>query len=352
MQTSNSPIDVAALADYFADVAACFERAAGAVGRRTHTRKVGPLPFCLEFAGPALEPRMAPAFGHLAAVDAAPDLCILLWDAQSTGVVPPAPPWEWGEYVRNEVYIGDRIKVVYKGDSGSLIMYDAEARLAIFWVREAGNIPFYETGAPLLPVMHWWLESRGCQLAHAGAVGGPDGGVLLVGRGGSGKSTTALACLVGGFEYAADDYCVLAGTHPARVYSLYCSAKLAADTRDRLPSLAAAIYNSGAASSEKTLYFLSRIFPEQVSAGFPLRAVLLPRVAGTDATTLMPVSPAVALRALAPSTIFQLAGAGGAALRAMASVIRRVPCFEIAVGSDLSRIPVAIRTFLQKGAVP
>jgi hypothetical protein len=351
MQVSGLQVDVAALPAYFSEAVECFERAACSAGRHTHTLRVGPYPLCLEFAGPALEPHIIPAFGHLTATDLMPDFRIFLWDARSTGAMMPAPPWKWGDFVRNEVYIGDRFKIVYNGDSGSLILYDAEAKQAIYWIREAGSVPYYETGAPLLPAMHWWLESNGCQLVHAGAIGAPDGGFLLAGKGGSGKSTTALTCLMDGFSFAADDYCVLAATQPAQIYGLYCSAKLAADSRRRLPALAAAIYNPGMASTEKTLYLMSRIFPERISAGFALRAILLPRVSGTEATSLTPVSSARAFRALAPSTIFQLAGAGGAALQTLALIVGRVPCFEIAVGTDLAGIPAALRKLLMKGSV-
>jgi hypothetical protein len=347
MQTANPSIDVALLSSYFTETIACFERAASFAGRRTHTHRVGPLPFRLEFAGQALEPYIAPAFRHLAATDTPPDLRVFLWDAKSTGIVMTPPPWKWGAFVRNEVHIGDCFKIVYDGDSGSLIMYDRDSRRAVFWIRDAGKVPYYITGAPLLPVMNWWLESNGCQLAHAGAVGTPAGGVLLAGRGGSGKSTTALACLLEGLEFAADDYCVLTTTHPAHIHSLYCSAKLSADSRGRLPALASAIYNHEAAPSEKTLYLINQLFPERISAGFPLRAILLPRIDATNATTLIPLRPASVLRALAPSTIFQLPGAGGTALQTLASIIRGVPCFEIAVGSDLTRIPAVIRAFLE-----
>jgi hypothetical protein len=348
MQSANPLIDVTLLPAYFAETADCFERAVSFAGRSTSTIRVGPLPLSLEFAGPALEPYITHAFGHLAAIAANPDLRVFLWDSKSTGIAMPPPPWKWGAFVRNEVHIGDRFKIVYNGDSGSLIMYDVDARQAIFWIRDAADIPPYMTGAPLLPVMNWWMESNGCQLAHAGAVGMPDGGVLLVGRGGSGKSTTALACLIDGLEFAADDYCVLSATHPAHIHSLYCSAKLAADSRDRLPALASAIYNPGAVPSEKTLYMINRIFSERISAGFPLRAILLPRIDAIKATTLKPLRPASVLRALAPSTIFQLPGAGASALQTLASIIRGVPCFEIAVGSDLTRIPAVIRTLLEE----
>jgi hypothetical protein len=342
--------DATRLPAYYSETAACFERASGLVGRRVLKYRIGSLPFCLEFAGPALEPYMLPAFGHLAATEEIADFRVLLWDAKSTDVPMPPPPWPWGAFVRNEVYVGDRFKVVYNGDSGSLIMYDAAARQAIFWIREAENVPYYETGAPLLPAMHWWLESRNRQLVHAGAVATTDGGILLAGRGGSGKSTTALACLMDGFEFASDDYCVLETSNPVRVHSIYCSAKLAADSRNRLPGVAGAIHRPGA-SAEKALYLMNRPSAGRIAESFDLRAILLPRVAGTRETTVKPISPALALRALAPSTMFQLAGAGSRVFHVLASIIRRVPCFEISVGHDLARIPVAIRALLRNEAL-
>jgi hypothetical protein len=349
--SSDLKVDVAALPAYFSEALECFKRAARSAGRYTHALRIGPFSFSLDFAGPALEPHIIPAFRHLAETGRMPEFRIFLWDARSTGVPLPAPPWKWGHFVRNEVYIGARFKIVYNGDSGSLVLYDADAKQAIFWIRDAHSVPYYETGAPLLPALHWWLEPGGCQLVHAGAVGAPEGGILLVGKGGSGKSTTALACLMDGFSFAADDYCVLTATQPVQIYSLYCSAKLAEDSRRRLPALAEAIYNPGTASREKALYLINRIFPERVSTEFPLRAILLPRVAGTDATSLTPVSSARAFRALAPSTIFQLAGAGVTALQTLAGIIRGVPCFEIAVGADLPGIPAAIRMLLQRGSI-
>jgi len=351
MQTSNQPIDESRLRTYFDETLACFEHAAAVCGRRTRDYRVGRFPFRLDFAGPALEPCLAPALEHLAIEDAAPAFRVVLWDTQSTGVPMPPPPWKWKEMVRNEVHIGDRMKIVYNGESGSLIMFDAEAQQAVFWIRQAASVPYYETGAPLLGVLHWWLATRGCQLVHAGAVGTSDGGVLLVGRGGSGKSTSALACLAGGLDFAGDDYCAVSA-NPEYIHGLYCSAKLSADSRDRLPGLADAIHSSGTGPAEKTLYLMNRLFPRQLSAGFPMRAILLPRVAGVNDTCLSPIPPARALRALAPSTIFQLAGAGGNAFQMLASAVRRVPCLELAVGTDLPQIPATVRKLLKTLSTP
>ena len=54
----------------------------------------------------------------------------------------------------------------------------------------------------------------------------------------------------------------------------------------------------------------------------------------------------IALTALAPSTIFQLAGADGAALRAMRSVVERVPSYLLELGEDTAQIPAVIAALL------
>ena len=47
------------------------------------------------------------------------------------------------------------------------------------------------------------------QVVHAASVGTKDGAVLIVGKGGSGKSTSALACLNAGMYYLGDDYTLI-----------------------------------------------------------------------------------------------------------------------------------------------
>ena len=58
------------------------------------------------------------------------------------------------------------------------------------------------------------------------------------------------------------------------------------------------------------------------------------------------ISPAAALKALAPSTIFQLAGMDHSTLGTLAACVRRVPCYTLRLGSTFSAIPRAIQDVL------
>ena len=99
-------------------------------------------------------------------------------------------------------------------------------------------MPAWEPSAPFRNLFHWALGDSGLAFAHAAAVGTAAGGILLAGRGGAGKSTTAMACVHAGWRYVADDYCVLdVSGHPS-THTLYGSAKISPWALARLPELA------------------------------------------------------------------------------------------------------------------
>lgn len=225
---------------------------------------------------------------------------------------------------------------------------DTARNLAIYWVKTAAQIPYYETGAPLRAIFHLWMSQHEIQLIHAGAVGIPSGGVLLVGKGGSGKSTTALACLNSKLFYASDDYSLLASDPNPTVFSIYSTGKKNADDLQRLPFLASLISNRDRLDTEKALYFLNEHFPKKLLPSFPLRAILIPRITGQTKTTLKAASPAAGLTALAPSTIFQLPRAGREAFQAMGKIVRQVPCYYLNLGTDISQIPEVILGLLSQ----
>jgi len=261
----------------------------------------------------------------------------------------PPPPWSHDDYrERGEVrgYNDERYHTAFSLGSGVLSMLDTVCGRAFFWVRDACSLAYWESGAPLLYLLHWWFSHEQKQLLHAAAIGYPDGGILLAGRGGSGKSTTALAALQAGLWYAGDDYCLLEPGQQPRVHSLYNSAKLNPDNLLRFPELGRLFADASCRMEEKALVFLHDYCPEKLSSVFPLQAVLLPRVRGGTSSSLEAVSPAAALKALAPSTIFQLSGAGANSFRIMSGVVQRVPCYQINLGSELESVSQTIVNLL------
>jgi hypothetical protein len=84
-----------------------------------------------------------------------------------------------------------------------------------------------------------------------------------------------------------------------------------------------------------------------MSLGFPLRALLIPRVTAETGTYLTPCGPLEALAAMAPSTVAQLPNAGQPDMERMAAIAAGLPSFILQLGSDLTQIPDVVRSVLR-----
>jgi hypothetical protein len=298
----------------------------------------------IRFAGDALVPFLTPALEHLAAPAdyGKPDLTICAWESESTNTPMPPRPWGSGDCIaRGDIrgFGNERIDLALSADVGAVSLLDARENLGLFWIRAAGHVPAYEQGAPLRSILHWWMRRHGRLLVHAGAICREGKGALLVGRGGSGKSTAALTCMLQGWRYLSDDYCLLAAEGEPRAYSLYNTAKLTPGHLENFPALQPAVSNPGELAGEKAQLFIHGHMPDRMISEIPVDMILLPRVGGDAETRLRPASPTAALRALAPSSLFQIPGTGRFEFQTLAGFVKRVPCFHLALGTDLDKIP-------------
>jgi hypothetical protein len=341
--SSPSEFFVAARARFAAAAAAAPSDAVDVLVAGHHVR--------LRFAGTAMRPLVEPVFRHLPrAGPGAAALTIDLWDARTTGVDLP-PPWESIELgPRGFVpsFCDERFTTRLDMDSGALSMLDGDSGAAFQWTPDAARLPHWERAHPLSTVLGHWFLRHDLPMVHAAAVGGPDGGALLVGRGGAGKSTCTLACVDAGLRTTGDDYGLLDPRGPT-VHSLFGSATLHPDHRRRFPRLMPDV-EASAAPDEKFVSLLSVHRPATMIEALPLVALLAPRVVGHGPCRLRPISPAAALLALAPSTLLQLGQAGDAPLARLAALCRRLPCHALELGADVTEIPMVIGALLARCA--
>ena len=322
--------------------------------------KIGTHTVRMDFANDVLVPLVSSSLSHLKTTETpTPDLTIYFWDRGSD---PTPTPYaddlmaelreDWRRLVDNRgeiiAYGNGRFRGAFRPGTSTLRVLDTVENRAIYWVNDVDQVPWFEAGSPLRFILNYWCSLRGYQYVHAGAVGIGTDGVLLAGRGGVGKSTSALACLSSELSYASDDYALVSTAPRPMVYSLYNTGKLKGDRDlERFPHLAPLLYNADRRSDEKAMFFLHKHLPHKVATHFEIKAILLPKVVGGSQTKLSPASAGDALFALAPSTLIQLAGAGGSAMRTMTQLIRQVPRYYLELGEDISQIPKTIRKLLK-----
>lgn len=342
-----APLDTASGEDFLLRLGEAAESAAAATGGwQDHDRAI-PGGVKLRCAGTLFPGTVLPAFAHLDTT-AKPELSVHLWDRASTATAMPAPPWSVGDYGAHGAirgFFGNGRYAVYQWGSHVLTVLDAPAATAHVWADGLLEPPVFERAAPLRTLLHLWLDGRGCQLVHAGAVGTRDGVALLVGNAGVGKSSLGLACLSHGLAHLADDYCVLEPGEPITARSVYSTAKANVDTVERL-GLGALVANPERPPGEKALLFLGEHRPHALVRAAPVRLILIPRVGDRLETRSAPATPAEAMRALAPSTLLQLPGTGRRTLDRLSAVAAGVPAHHLEVGTDSPGAAETVRRLL------
>lgn len=335
---------------YFRQIAGAFDAAIMRAGRVCRPVRIGGLRLEFQFAGDALAHSLLPAFAHLAA-DPAPErqAVIGVWDERTTDVPLPRPLLPGGVITRGLISncTSGPLKSAWEQSSRGFSFFDAVSGRGFFHVPDAGALPPHESSFPLRTLLNWCLCARGLHLVHAGAVGTARGAALLAGMGGSGKSNTTLACLEAGLLYAGDDF-VAVDAEGSRVHSLYCTPKLYRKDLARFPRLSNAVIHPGGDAEDKAVLGLHPRFREQLVSDLPLRAILLPRVAGGAHTVARRATPAEALRRIAPSTMIHLPGAARDEFRAMAAWAARHPSYFLDLGEDRAKIVEAIRNLVDQ----
>lgn len=337
--------------EVFARVSQAFFEAAQTDGRTEAQYQVAGQRFELVFAGDALIPSIMPALAphKRDAATGQPSLRVYLWDTLSTGIPLPDVGWQLLDMLdRHDLssHTLGSVLAAYNSDDRILTLYDLDTDTAIYCTYDARQVPAFYAASPLKQVFHWWLGRRGFQFIHAGAVGLPDGGALVIGESGAGKSTTTLATLRSALAYVADDFCFVDSAQPPYAYNLYSSGKVNRDNLHRFPHLEPLISNPERQHGDKAMIYLQDAYPDKLLPGFPLKAVLLPRVTGLPTTRITPMPRLEALQPILVSTMRQLIGANERDFKAITRLIGKLPCYRLDAGTDLDGVTRAIHDLL------
>ncbi len=304
------------------------------------------------FYSPSLAKKIPLSFEHHAignGEDIA--LTIHLWDGSKKDNMPA--PWTHAKYFEQETNtkkeISDGFLGAYLGEQ-TLNLYDRESNTAYFWTRDGETLPDWITAAPLRTIFNWFFSENNIHLVHGGAVGIGEKAVLLSARGGSGKSTTSLSCLLSGMSYLADDYVGIEIGEKITLHSLFSSVKITPDTLPKFPDFKDKIWNKttfgGPLDDGKAVIFLQNLFPKQLIKKATLSAIFIPVI--KKETRITPASKIQAMLALAPTTIFQLPLAGANKMEEFKKILNSAPCYFLELGPDIRNVPEVIKNFLKE----
>lgn len=279
-----------------------------------------------------------------------PDLTIWYADAEGIKSLIPEPPFDdfngvgFSESAEQEGYY-----IYYQPMFRQVFLYSEERKLGIYWTINRTTIPWWEPTFSFRIILHWWTKAKPLQLMHAGAMAiNRDGGWLIAGPSGSGKSSTCLTLLEHGLLYLGDDYVLVRTDEKPAVFTVYQTAKLEPDNfQNRFGEFSESLQNPQKYLQEKAIFNIYEPFPDSYIAEVPLHGVLLPRVTGKEESEIIPVSPGKALLGIAPTTLRHLPHFREDSYEKMKELLRKVPVLEWRLGTDKQDL---LRSFLELNA--
>jgi hypothetical protein len=308
--------------------------------------KIGGHRICLQIPDTGLREQILPALQHLKAPsDSHAEFTVFVTHAGSDGIELPAPDWGFLPFAERgnlRLYSDEDFSLIYNHRIGVFNILNHADNEAIYWSRSR-ILPYYERSAPLRHLLQAWLQRRGLFITHASAVGRADGGLLIAGRTGSGKSTTALLALRAGFLYAGDDYILTQAQPDPYIYSIYNSAKINSSSLHWFPEWKSRVHNSTRLHAEKALIFLNN-----ATEGYPLRAIVLPRVTSERLTIARPLPPEEMFRTIVPDTVFTSLGDASLVVKSFKRLIEQLPGYRLELGSQLEQIPSVLANLLDQ----
>lgn len=278
---------------------------------------------------------------------------IFALDAAGEGWEPPAV-WDEGagfssrEFER--ILAAGSMRGFYHHDAPSWQFYDPAAGTGVHTLPGPMGIPPWESGSPLRLFVHWAHARAGRRLTHAATLGLNGHGALIVGASGSGKSGTTLAGLMNGLDSVGDDYVVVEEGASVVAHSVFRVFKQDQDGLRRVGLDAADLPDAKPNWHGKVEFDAAGLAPHAFIDRMEICALLLPRIARSNWTSIEPVASHAAALALAPSAVLQLPGDASEGFRFFTSLAKRLPAFRVNLSQDAAEIADTIGLFLAREA--
>ncbi|MEO6396381.1 MAG: serine kinase [Devosia sp.] len=211
-------------------------------------------------------------------------------------------------------------------------------------LHEPGRFEPWVASFPLRNFLHWAYQSIGWRIVHAGTLAVDGKGVMIIGSGGAGKSGTTLSGVMAGLDSAGDDY-VAMNLEAGKVSASPVMRLMKQDHK----GLARLGIDPGARGLGVPNWQNKYEFDfEVLGAGrraqtIELKAILMPRIAHAERSSLRRAPAQAAMMALAPSNLQQLPGGWREAMAFTGEIARRLPAYYLDLGNDPAEIAGTIR---------
>lgn len=256
----------------------------------------------------------------------------------------PAFPWTKGECLGRlemENLPSDK-HLIFDEDHQMVKVVDVSAGWGLLYAGNAIDFPSWEIYSPFREFLHFAAMQKKMLMVHAGSVAFNGQGVLLLGHGGAGKSTTVSQAVGQDFQSCGDDY-VMVDTVGMTIHAVYRTFKLLPSTAFPVPETHIAQQSTIDERSGKTIYYFDRKDPHLVASCQLLGIHILERDDRYRSTAL---SGGPMLVKTMMSSVIQSPYDIAIYTRLFLSFAKRVPLYKTSLGTTQTALIASLQKIL------
>lgn len=199
-------------------------------------------------------------------------------------------------------------------------------------------------GHSMAPVFGRWAIRDSLLLLHSACIGVDRKGVMLCARAGGGKSTLAISCLLGGFDFVSDDYILVNQKGPLKAMPLYrvigINQDMAAILKPDMP-----VMRTEPKRNNKLYLDASGC---EIREELPVGAIIYPNPCDVSEPVLRPAAPGPVLsKVLETSARNMRVFRDPEPYRIMAARLSGLPVYEFLLTRDLEANREVLKHFIQ-----
>ena len=184
-------------------------------------------------------------------------------------------------------------------------------------------------------------------LIHSAAVGIDDKGILVCAKGGSGKSTLSVSCLINNFQYVSDDYLILNKVNDKLYASpIYSIITLSPKIYKQMVNLKSEFMCN---NYDNTKYILNiSSYDDELERKLPIKAIVFPNIANVQEPSIEKTNKNRALTQLVFSTATQMNNDNDTSyIKLLISLIKDLDFYQINLSQNLNKNVEVLKKFIK-----
>ena len=243
-------------------------------------------------------------------------------------------------------------QIIYYKNWDKLLLFDHKATIGICIYSSFHNIAWWEKSAYLKEIFHIWSKEIPAQLIHGGAIATDENnGYLLVGKGGSGKSTSSINLMLNGYKYIGDDYVWVEFGDDGnnKVVSLYQTAKLRTDNfLENFMHLEEYLINPDSFRQTKAILKPDELLQKSWIRTAKIKGIIHPEITNGDTSSIKKNNSLNTFLSLAPNTIMQQTLNRKTSHKKLSYLINTSKCYRWKLSTNTNTNIAAFTNFVEQ----